>query len=121
MRLVIDTDLGMGTAGADPEDGLAILYALGSPEATLEGITLVHGNVPVSHSWPNARRLLGLAGRPDIPVHAGARGPRDPQRRRLQAMWLAAREDPPDGGPDDTPPPQSGGRLPARDRRRVAG
>ena len=78
MRLVIDTDLGMGTAGADPEDGLAILYALRSPEATLEGITLVHGNVPVAHSWPNARRLLELVGRPDIPLHAGARGPRDP-------------------------------------------
>ncbi|MCZ7537081.1 MAG: nucleoside hydrolase [Acidimicrobiia bacterium] len=105
MRLVIDTDLGMGTAGADPEDGLAILYALRSPSVSLEGLTLVHGNVPVSHSWPNARRLLDLAGRADIALHAGERGPRDPLRRRLQAGWLAARGSPSGGTPDDTPPP----------------
>jgi purine nucleosidase len=92
VRLIIDSDPGMGTPGADPEDGLAILYALNSPDVTVEGITLVQGNVAVSHSGPNARRLLELAGREDVAVHAGAAEPRDPDRRRLQAAWLRQRE-----------------------------
>ena len=52
MRIIIDTDPGMGTPGADPEDGMAILYALRSPGVTIEGITLVQGNVAVSHAEP---------------------------------------------------------------------
>jgi len=95
MRIVIDTDPGMGTPGADPEDGMAILYALRSPGVTVDGITLVAGNVPVSHAWPNARRLLDLAGRPEVPLHAGAAGPREPARRPLQTGWLAHRGTPP--------------------------
>jgi inosine-uridine nucleoside N-ribohydrolase len=91
MRLIIDTDLGMGTVGSDPEDGMAILYALNTPGVEVDGLTLVQGNVPIAHSWPNAHHLLTLAGRPDLPVHAGAALPRNPDRRRLQAAWLAQR------------------------------
>ena len=107
MRLIIDTDPGMGTVGTDPEDGMAILYALNAPGVQVDGLTLVQGNVPISHSWPNAHHLLNLAGCPDLPVHAGAALPRDPDRRRLQAAWLAQRAttaqtvppvEPPDGG-----------------------
>ena len=85
MRIIIDTDPGMGTAGADPEDGMAILYALRSPGVTVEGITLVQGNVAVSHSWPNAHRLLELAGRTAVPA---AR-----RRRRAQVARAAAPAD----------------------------
>ncbi|MEI6253446.1 MAG: nucleoside hydrolase [Mycobacteriaceae bacterium] len=91
MRLIIDTDPAMGTLGTDPEDGMAILYALNAPDVQVDGLTLVQGNVPISHSWPNARHLLALAGHPEIPLHAGAVGPRDPDRRRLQTAWLDQR------------------------------
>lgn len=91
MRLIIDTDLGMGTVGSDPEDGMAILYALNTAGVQVDGLTLVQGNVPISHSWPNAHHLLTLAGYPDLPVHAGAALPRNPDRRRLQAAWLDQR------------------------------
>ena len=91
MRLIIDTDLAMGTAGSDPEDGMAILYALNVPGVQVDGLTLVHGNVPISQSWPNAHHLLTLVGRPDLPLHAGAALPRDPGRRRLQTAWLSQR------------------------------
>ena len=74
MRLIIDTDLAMGTVGSDPEDGMAILYALNVPGVQVDGLTLVHGNVPLSQSWPNAHHLLTLVGHPDLPVHAGAGG-----------------------------------------------
>ncbi|MGI9579010.1 MAG: nucleoside hydrolase [Microthrixaceae bacterium] len=91
MRILIDTDPGMGSIGADPEDAMAILYALGAPGVCLEGVTVVHGNVPVAHGHPNALHALRLAGREDIAVVAGASGPRDPTRRAFQAAWLAQR------------------------------
>lgn len=70
---------------------MAILYALNSPGVSLEGITLVHGNVPLSHSHPNAMHLMQLAGRPDVPVVPGAVAPRNPVRRGFQTAWLAQR------------------------------
>ena len=88
--MIIDTDPAMGTLHTDPEDGMAILYALNSEGVDLEGITLVHGNVPISHSWPNAQHLLSLAGRGDVSVHTGATTPRDEARLRQRA-WLDQR------------------------------
>ncbi len=90
---------------------MAILYALNAPDVQVDGLTLVQGNVPISHSWPNALHLLALAGHPDLPVHAGAVRPRGSARRRLQTTWLdqratAARiapfSDPTDGPPGNT-------------------
>ncbi|MEL7207374.1 MAG: nucleoside hydrolase [Actinomycetota bacterium] len=92
MRLLIDTDPGMGTDGADPEDGIAILWALDDPDVDVEGITVVAGNVPLGAGWANALHLLDLAGHGDVPVHAGAARPSDPDRRALQAGWLGGRE-----------------------------
>jgi pyrimidine-specific ribonucleoside hydrolase len=64
--LVIDTDPGI-------DDALAILLALASPEVDLRLVTSVHGNVELAQTTENARRILHLAGRSDIPVAAGAR------------------------------------------------
>ncbi|MEI7714608.1 MAG: nucleoside hydrolase [Mycobacterium sp.] len=92
MRLVIDTDPGMGTVGADPEDGMAILYALNAHDVHVDGLTLVQGNVPLSHSWPNVHHLLALAGHREVAVHIGAALPRATERRRVQTAWLTQRE-----------------------------
>ena len=66
--IVIDTDI-----GADPDDALALTLALGSPEVGLRGVTIVSGDV----GWRGriATRLLGMAGRPDIPVLLGLGDP----------------------------------------------
>ncbi|SCX58396.1 pyrimidine-specific ribonucleoside hydrolase [Klenkia marina] len=66
--LVIDTDPGI-------DDALAILLALASPEVDLQLVTTVHGNVELAQTTQNALRVLHLAGRPDVPVAAGAAGP----------------------------------------------
>jgi pyrimidine-specific ribonucleoside hydrolase len=66
--LVIDTDPGI-------DDAMAILLALASPEVDLRLVTTVHGNVDLAHTTENALRVLHLAGRSDVPVAAGARGP----------------------------------------------
>ena len=64
-KIIIDTDPGQ-------DDAVAILLALASPdELDVLGIVAVAGNVPLAHTERNARRIVELAGRPDIPVHAG--------------------------------------------------
>ncbi len=68
MKIIIDTDPGQ-------DDAVAILVALASPEIELLGITTVGGNVSVAHTTANALKTLELAGRADIPVHAGAARP----------------------------------------------
>src|SRR4051795_2152869 len=74
--LVIDTDPGI-------DDALALLLALASPEVDLRLVTTVHGNVDLDQTTENARRVLHLAGRADIPVAAGARSSLgDPQAGR---------------------------------------
>ncbi|HVH76597.1 MAG TPA: nucleoside hydrolase [Stellaceae bacterium] len=68
-RVVIDTD-----PGAD--DAVALLLALGSPEALeIAGIVAVAGNLPLDLTARNARAVLELAGRTEVPVHAGAAQP----------------------------------------------
>src|SRR4051794_4831417 len=89
MDVLIDTDPGMGTLGADPEDGLAITLALSSPELTVRAITCVQGNVPVRHSLANATHLLELLDRGDVRVAAGLEQPLLGARRRQQLRWLA--------------------------------
>jgi inosine-uridine nucleoside N-ribohydrolase len=65
---MIDTDPGV-------DDALALLLAMQSPELKIEGITAVAGNVPLELTLPNALRMVEIAGRDDIPVAAGAKGP----------------------------------------------
>lgn len=90
--LLIDTDPAMGTLGSDPEDSFAITFGARSSEATLSGITCVQGNVPVRHSYANARHLLGLLERTDIPLAAGHEEPLFPDRRPEQLRWLAEKD-----------------------------
>ena len=66
--VIIDCDPGV-------DDTLAILFALGSPELDIKAITTVCGNVPLETCTKNALKILALAGRTDIPVHAGCEGP----------------------------------------------
>ena len=67
-RVIIDTDPGI-------DDAAAILFALASPELTVEALTTVFGNGPLEMSTTNARRILQAAGRTEIPVYQGAGRP----------------------------------------------
>lgn len=63
--LVIDTDPGI-------DDAVAVMLAMASPELNIRLLTTVHGNLDVAGCTENARRLLQLGGRSDIPVAQGA-------------------------------------------------
>lgn len=57
------------------DDAIALLLAVASPELEVRGVTTVFGNCTLSDATTNAIQVLDLAGRPDIPVAAGADGP----------------------------------------------
>lgn len=67
-QLIIDCDPGI-------DDALALFLAAGSPELELLAVTTVAGNRPVDITAANARRLLDLAGKHEVPVHGGAARP----------------------------------------------
>jgi purine nucleosidase len=67
--LIIDTDPGK-------DDAVAILMALCAPETfEIPLISAAAGNVGLAHTTGNILRLCEVAGRPDIPVHAGCPRP----------------------------------------------
>lgn len=67
--IIIDCD-------PSPDDAVAILLALASPEELeVLAVTTVAGNVPLELTSKNARKALELAQRTEIPVYAGASAP----------------------------------------------
>ncbi len=67
--IIIDCDPGV-------DDALALLLALASAdELDLLGISVVAGNAALAKTQYNAQSILALAGRAEVPVHAGAAGP----------------------------------------------
>ena len=63
-RILIDTDPGI-------DDSLAILLALASPELSLEGLSVVHGNCSTEQATINGLSILELAGANHIPLAKG--------------------------------------------------
>lgn len=76
-RIIIDTD----TAA---DDSFAMLVALRHPQARLEAVTIVAGNVAFDQQVQNALITIAAAGRAgEVPVHPGARVP-------LMREWVEA-------------------------------
>lgn len=67
-RILIDTDPGI-------DDALAILLALASPELSLEGLSVVHGNCSLEQAARNGLSVLELAGATHIPLARGCELP----------------------------------------------
>lgn len=67
-RILVDSDPGI-------DDSLAILLALASPELSLEGLSVVHGNCSLEQATVNALSVLELANAVHIPVAKGCELP----------------------------------------------
>ena len=67
IRLVIDTDPGV-------DDAHAIMAAFAHPDAQVEAITTVAGNVPLERTTANACTILDILEQ-DVPVYAGCHRP----------------------------------------------
>lgn len=76
-KVILDCDPGM-------DDSMAIVMAAKSPDLELLAVTTVNGNYPVEITSTNARKMLELLGRSEIPVARGLGqplvrpAPRDP-------------------------------------------
>ncbi len=66
--LVIDADPGI-------DDVVTLALAARSPELKIVAVTTTYGNAILADTTRNARTVLELAGRPDVPVHPGADRP----------------------------------------------
>lgn len=68
ISIIFDTDFVMPPS----DDSMALMLALQSPELDVLGITTVAGNESLERANADVLRLLEIAGRSDVPVHAGA-------------------------------------------------
>lgn len=66
--IIIDTDPGH-------DDALAIMFAVKSEIFDIKGITTVAGNSTIENTTRNARYVLNLLNREDIPVYSGSSKP----------------------------------------------
>lgn len=67
-KILFDTDPGI-------DDACAILLALASPELSVEGLSIVHGNSSLQQATRNALSILELTGAGHIPVAVGCELP----------------------------------------------
>src|SRR5215208_3648650 len=67
-KILFDTDPGI-------DDACAILLALASPEVSLDGLSVVHGNCSLEQGTINALSVLELANASHIPVAEGCEMP----------------------------------------------
>jgi len=101
--LILDVDTGI-------DDSLALLYAVGSPDADLLAATCVSGNTDARQVAINTRAVLELAGRTDIEVALGRETP------LVRALETTPETHGPEGlGHAELPPPS----RPLSDRHAV--
>ena len=67
-KIILDCDPGM-------DDSAAIVLAVKSENLDVLAVTAANGNYPVDITFRNARRVLNLLGRTDIPVYRGCAQP----------------------------------------------
>jgi purine nucleosidase len=71
----VDTDVGLGTPGAEIDDGAALIFLSCNPSVELIGAGSIFGNVPLPDAALNLDRLLTRLGDKHIPVGLGAERP----------------------------------------------
>ena len=71
----VDTDVSLGTAGAEIDDGAALIFLLRNQWIDVLGAGSVFGNVPLHDAALNLDRLLSWLGGEHIPLSLGAEKP----------------------------------------------
>lgn len=70
-KIIFDCDNTMGVTDCDVDDGLALLYLLGCPEAEVLGITATYGNNQVDVVMETTKKMLKDLGREDMTLKKG--------------------------------------------------
>lgn len=71
MNVIFDCDNTFGVSGCDVDDGLALLYLLGSKEVNLLGITSTYGNSDIETVGNSTNKMLKEIGRTELPLLKG--------------------------------------------------
>ena len=74
-QVLLDTDISLGTPGAEIDDGAALIALLESASLEVKAITTVHGNVGAELAMHNLQRLLSYLNRTEIALGSGAEQP----------------------------------------------
>lgn len=70
--IIFDTDMSLGTPGAEIDDGAALIFLLRAMGERVRGITTTHGNTTLDNALHNSRRLLAYLNRTELPLGRGA-------------------------------------------------
>lgn len=99
IKVIFDTDFVV----PPQDDGMALIFALQSPELDIRGITTVAGNDTMQRATSDALRVLEIGNRTEIPVYRGANRPLLHQKSEwattLHGKWWS----------DEAPPAPPGG------------
>jgi purine nucleosidase len=71
----VDTDVSLGTPGAEIDDGAALIFLLRNHSFEIVGAGSIFGNVPLQEAALNLDRLLTWLGAEHIPLGLGAKSP----------------------------------------------
>ncbi|WP_243158039.1 nucleoside hydrolase [Aminipila terrae] len=86
MNIIFDCDNTFGVKGCDVDDGLALLYLLGSDKANLLGITNTYGNSDIETVYTATHKMLEDIGRTDIPHYKGCPRPGEKQSEAVDFL-----------------------------------
>lgn len=92
-KLIIDCDNTLGEPGCDVDDGLAIIYALGTNQVDLLGLTTTFGNSNIYTVNQRTRELKDRIGL-DCPIHYGAQAAGDHDTAAARFLVQAANDHP---------------------------
>jgi inosine-uridine nucleoside N-ribohydrolase len=79
-NIIIDCDPGQ-------DDAVAIIIALASKKINVEALTIVGGNVALNKCVNNAKKILGLTNRLDIPIYSGESNPLRNKLKTLECVF----------------------------------
>ena len=91
--VIIDFDNTMGVPGKDTDDGLALLYLLGCPDARIIGACTTFGNSTIDVVHDNTVKMFSDMGL-DVPLCKGAASPDDPQSDASRFLARTAADHP---------------------------
>ena len=91
--VIIDFDNTMGVPGKDTDDGLALLYLLGCPDARIIGACTTFGNSTIDVVHDNSVKMFSEMGL-DVPLYKGAASTEDPQSDASRFLARTAADHP---------------------------
>ena len=101
--IIFDTDMSLGTPGAEIDDGAALIFLLRAMGERVTAVTTTHGNTTLENAVHNSRRLLAYLERTDLPLGRGAAHGLIEEKAWFAGWQASYGETPP--WPDDFPLP----------------